>query len=92
MQHQTITTDEQLDQYCRRLAESRSVAFDTEFVSEHTYRPVLCLVQVATEDELAVIDAVAVENLQPFWETIAAEGRRSGRAAIVYSLLRRLWL
>ena len=29
------------------LADCPSIAFDTEFVSEHTYRPVLCLVQVA---------------------------------------------
>ncbi len=71
MQHQTITTDRQLQQYCRELADCKSIAFDTEFVSEHTYRPVLCLVQVAAEGEPAVIDAVAVDRMQPFWETIA---------------------
>ena len=41
----------------RKLAQAKTIALDTEFVSEHTYRPVLCLIQVAADGELAVIDA-----------------------------------
>ena len=40
------------------LRRRKTIAFDTEFVSEHTYRPVLCLIQVAADGELAVIDAI----------------------------------
>ena len=42
-----VTTDQGLEQLVRRLADQPHVAFDTEFVSEHTYRSQLCLVQVA---------------------------------------------
>ena len=58
MQYHDINTDDQLRQYCRKLAHAKTIAFDTEFVSEHTYRPVLCLIQVAADDELAVIDPI----------------------------------
>ena len=72
-----ITTDQQLADFCGRLAKAKTIAFDTEFVSEHTYRPDLCLVQVATEDELAMIDTVAVEDIRCFWEVLAEPGHRT---------------
>ena len=75
--YQDITTDEQLRQYCRELAHAKTVAFDTEFVSEHTYRPVLCLIQIAADGELAVIDGMTIEDLTPFWEAIAAPGHET---------------
>src|SRR3972149_6747707 len=77
MQYQHITTGEQLRQYCRALASCKSIAFDTEFVSEHTYRPVLCLVQVSAEDRLAAIDAVEIGDLTPFGEVVAAGGHET---------------
>ncbi len=43
-------------QYCRKLARAKTIDFDTEFVSERAYRPALCLIQVAADGELAVID------------------------------------
>ena len=42
-------------------ASAKLIAFDTEFVSEHTYRPVLCLIQVAADGELAAGEARTVE-------------------------------
>jgi ribonuclease D len=69
-----ITTSRALEEYCRRLADAPRIAFDTEFVSEDTYRSHLCLVQVAIGDELTAIDAMAVTDLAPFWEVIAAPG------------------
>ncbi|HUY33220.1 MAG TPA: ribonuclease D [Pirellulales bacterium] len=73
-----ITNDRDLAVFCRRLAGAKSIAFDTEFVSEHTYRPQLCLVQVAVEGELAAIDPLAVGDMTPFWEALAAEGQSGG--------------
>ena len=90
MEYHSITTDEQLRQYCRELAHAKSIAFDTEFVSEHTYRPVLCLIQVAADGALAVIDAISVDDVTPFWEAIAAPGHETivhaGRGEVEFCL------
>lgn len=83
-----ITTERQLLEFCQRLADCPAIAFDTEFVSEHTYRPQLCLVQVAAAGELAVIDAPAVGDLTPFWERVAGDGHETivhaGREEIIF--------
>ena len=50
------------------LRTSGRFAFDTEFVSEATFEPVLCLVQVATRERLAIIDPMEVGDLSPFWD------------------------
>ncbi|MEM9825670.1 MAG: HRDC domain-containing protein [Planctomycetota bacterium] len=79
MSHQTIQSPQQLDAYCRRLAAAGVIAFDTEFVSETTYRPVLCLIQVATEDEPpAIIDPFKLPSTKPFWDILA-----SGDATVI---------
>ncbi|QGJ72344.1 Ribonuclease D [Planctomycetales bacterium 10988] len=57
-------------------AQSSTIAFDTEFVSEHSYRPVLCLVQVALPDQLFILDPFEIPDLNPFWELIASPDRR----------------
>jgi len=70
-----VTTDSQLEQLVQRLAGHSHVAFDTEFVSEHTYRSQLCLIQVAAPDTLAVIDTLKVRELEPFWRLLTEPGR-----------------
>ena len=91
VQHHDITTDDQLRQYCRKLAHAKTIAFDTEFVSEHTYRPVLCLIQVEADGELAVIDPMTVGDVTPFWEAVAAPGHETivhaGRSEVEFCLL-----
>jgi ribonuclease D len=72
---ETVTTDSQLRDLVGRLAPHPHVAFDTEFVSEHTYRSQLCLVQVAAPGILAVIDTLVVRELEPFWRLLAEPGR-----------------
>jgi len=71
MSHETITSPAQLAALCTRLANADRIGIDTEFVSEDTYRPELCLVQIATRDELAVIDPYKAGDLTPFWRTLA---------------------
>lgn len=69
--HETITTPAQLADFCRRLADADRIGIDTEFVSEDTFRPELCLVQVVTEHELAVIDPFRAGDMRAFWEALA---------------------
>jgi ribonuclease D len=72
-----ISTPERLASYCEQLAHAKQIAFDTEFVAERTYRPVLCLIQVAADGHLALIDPLTIKDLKPFWEAIAAPGHET---------------
>ncbi len=54
-----ITTTEELAALCERLRAESFVTVDTEFMRERTYWPELCLVQLASDDEVAVVDALA---------------------------------
>ncbi|MBN8888841.1 MAG: ribonuclease D [Rhodospirillales bacterium 70-18] len=54
-----ITTTEALDTLCTRLRAERFVTVDTEFMRERTYWPELCVVQLASDTDVAVVDALA---------------------------------
>ncbi|MHC4406013.1 MAG: ribonuclease D [Planctomycetota bacterium] len=90
MSYTSVTSDHDLRQFCDQLAGCRRIALDTEFVSERSYRPVLCLAQVATEDGLALVDALAIDDMTPFWHRIAEPGHETivhaGRGELEFSL------
>jgi ribonuclease D len=65
-----IATPGQLRELVGHAREVGRIGFDTEFVSEDTFEPVLCLIQVATPDRLAVVDPLAVGDVGPFWELV----------------------
>lgn len=65
-----VTRPEDLAEVCAHLAASRRFGFDTEFVGENTYHPDLCLLQVATDERLVLIDPLTVGPLDAFWELI----------------------
>ncbi len=65
-----ITTTLQLQGLIDHLRASGRFGFDTEFVSEDTFEPVLCLIQVATSERLALVDPLAVRDIDPFWEVV----------------------
>lgn len=75
MQYETINTAEHLKRFCEEIADSPTIGFDTEFVSEDTYRPLLCLIQVIAGDRLAIIDPMEVKQTAPFWELLTQPGR-----------------
>lgn len=54
-----IADTEALAALCARLRQERFVTVDTEFMRERTYWPELCLVQLAGENEVAEVDALA---------------------------------
>jgi ribonuclease D len=65
-----ITTPGQLAKLVEHLRECGRFALDTEFVSEDTFEPILCLLQLATRERLAVIDPLAVRDLSPLWALV----------------------
>src|SRR5580692_7282687 len=69
-----ITTTDELAQACQRLARSPFVTVDTEFLRETTFWPILCVVQLASDDEALAIDALAPGlDLGPLLELMADE-------------------
>ena len=68
--YQEIKTRQQLAEFCKRSVSSRFIGFDTEFVSENRYRPELCLLQVATDEEFAIIDTLAIDDISDFWNLL----------------------
>lgn len=50
--------------------ETTYLAMDTEFRREDTYFPQLCLIQVATQNHVFLIDAIKVSNLAPFFRIL----------------------
>lgn len=64
------SNDEFLD-LCEQIRDEQLVGFDTEFVSDNTYRPALGLLQFATRTVSAVVDPLAVTDLTPWWEIMA---------------------
>jgi len=64
-----ITTSNELAEFCNRLKSAEFITVDTEFMRENTYRPILCLIQIAGPDEALAIDALAPGiDLNPIYE------------------------
>jgi len=59
-----ITQSRDLAELCDALAQADYITVDTEFMRESTYWPKLCLIQVASRDIEALIDPLAVGDLQ----------------------------
>ena len=69
-----ITSTEQLAEVCARMAQHPFVTVDTEFLRELTYYPLLCVAQIASPDEAAVVDALANDiDLTPFFALLTNE-------------------
>ncbi|MBX8824788.1 ribonuclease D [Ochrobactrum sp. SFR4] len=54
-----ITTTQGLEQAVSQLSKSDFVTVDTEFIRETTFWPELCLIQMASPDTTALVDALA---------------------------------
>ncbi len=68
------TTTADLAAACARLATHDFVTVDTEFLRETTYYPKLCLIQMASSEEIVLVDPLAPEmDLAPFLALMADE-------------------
>lgn len=65
-----ITTQEEFEAFLQRVEGSSVLAIDTEFLRERTYRSKLCLLQLGTPDEVAIVDPFAVRDLSVMAPTL----------------------
>ncbi len=67
MDIQIITTTEELSAICKKIVNYSWVTIDSEFYREKNYFAQLCLLQIATEDDVWIIDTLAEDiDLSPF--------------------------
>ncbi|RLQ87296.1 ribonuclease D [Notoacmeibacter ruber] len=68
-----IRTDE-LQSAIDQLSKAAFVTVDTEFIRETTFWPELCLIQIADDDNVYLIDPLAKDiDLSPFWSLMGDE-------------------
>ncbi|MBI1310604.1 ribonuclease D [bacterium] len=67
MSDRLVTSQSEFDDFCTHVREAGAVAFDTEFISENTYRPQLCLAQFATREACVAVDPFEVD-LTEWWD------------------------
>ncbi len=66
-----VDTPEVLDYAIQIMeAETTYLAMDTEFRREDTYFPQLCLIQVATQQHIFLIDAIEIADITPFFRIL----------------------
>ena len=65
-----IDTDAALAAFCQSVAEADILAIDTEFIREKTYYAKLCLIQIATDNQVACIDPLAIKNIDPLLDIL----------------------
>mgnify|MGYP000686950579 CR=1 FL=1 len=68
-----LTTSGQVSDLARILFQERFIAIDTESNSRHRYPERVCLVQVATNSKVYLIDTLAVNDMKPIGEVLADE-------------------
>ncbi len=65
MSYLYINNDRQLADFCRNIEAAEYCAVDTEFVREKTYYPILALIQIASQQDMACIDPLAIKDFSP---------------------------
>jgi ribonuclease D len=68
-----IDSNQMLAQFCAGLSTATYCVIDTEFVRESTYYPELALIQIASGDQLACIDPLAISEFTPLAELLVED-------------------
>ncbi len=71
MNVQLIDEEEPFARLCERVAAAERVALDTEFHNERSYAARLMVVQIAIDDEVALVDPLRLHALQPLADALA---------------------
>ena len=71
---QFVQNNQDLTILCNKLSNEEFVCVDLEFLRQHTYFAKLCLIQIASQNDEAIIDPLAEDiNLQPFFDLMQNE-------------------
>ncbi len=88
-----IETTEDLKAFCEKLQKEKFITVDLEFLREHSYYAKLCLIQIGSLSDSAIVDPLAPDiNLQAFLDLMQNENItkvfHSGRQdiEIIYNL------
>ena len=65
-----VDDSEKLQKLCERIKDAPLLILDTEFIREKTYRAKLCLIQIATDDIVACVDPIAINDITPLMNII----------------------
>lgn len=65
-----ITTIADLESFVEQISPAPWLAMDTEFMRESTYYPILCLIQIATDEVSACIDVLSLDHIDPLLELL----------------------
>ena len=65
-----IDNDQALSEFCQSLADAEVLAVDTEFIREKSYYSKLCLIQIASDTQIACIDPLAIKNIDPLLDVL----------------------
>lgn len=66
-----IVEQSEFEELCNQIAQQRFVAFDSEFISENSYRPDICLLQFATVERVVGVDPLRITDLSSWWALMA---------------------
>jgi ribonuclease D len=72
MEHRIHLLEEQqaFNQVMQDLSKASWIGFDTEFVGEKTYTPVLCLIQIVSTTDIYLVDTLRIKDLSLFLNII----------------------
>ena len=69
-----MTMESQMEQalaaFCQSLHDTEVLAVDTEFIREKSYYSKLCLIQIASDTQVACIDPLAIKNIDPLLDIL----------------------
>ena len=66
-----LEKQQEFDTVMEGLDQAAWLGFDTEFVGEKTYIPVLCLIQIVAEADIYLVDTLRIKNLDRFLVLLA---------------------
>lgn len=65
-----VDNNDALQKLCESIKDATILILDTEFIREKTYRARLCLIQIATDNLIACVDPIAIDDISALMNII----------------------